>query len=283
MRALAEQRLAEESYRKLFEVLGRRNLRHDARRRAAQRQPGAGADDGLRHAAGSDQRHRRHRGYGLCPSRGAGGIRAADAARRHGPRVRISGSHAQRLGAVALRQRQRRAQRGRRDRPLRGNGARHHRPEARRGRDRRRPPLAADGDRHRARGHQRQGQGAPLRPDEPLHGRHFRGRAGGCDRPHHRRADVALRRGKDRRARQAGAGGRQGARLLRGGIQGFLRPYAAMAGQQAADPGCGRRDREHRHRRARHRRAQARRIRDAQGQGCRGRRRCGTCGRPRIR
>ena len=69
VRALAEQRLAEESYRKLFEVLGRRNLRHDAGRRAAQRQPGAGADDGLRHAAGSDQRHRRHRGYGLCPSR----------------------------------------------------------------------------------------------------------------------------------------------------------------------------------------------------------------------
>ena len=87
VRALAEQRLAEESYRKLFEVFGRRNLRHDARRRAAQRQPGAGADDGLCHAAGSDQRHRRHRGCGLCPSRGAGGIRAADAARRHDPRV----------------------------------------------------------------------------------------------------------------------------------------------------------------------------------------------------
>ncbi len=37
VRALAEQRLAEESYRKLFEILGRRNLRHDARRRAAER------------------------------------------------------------------------------------------------------------------------------------------------------------------------------------------------------------------------------------------------------
>ena len=54
--------------------LGRRHLRHDARRRAAQRQPGAGADDGLRHAAGSDQRHRRRRRYGLRPSRGARGI-----------------------------------------------------------------------------------------------------------------------------------------------------------------------------------------------------------------
>ena len=49
-----------------------------------------------------------------------------------------------------------------------------------------------------------------------------------------------------------------------------VRPYAAMAGQQAADPRCGWRDREHRDRCARHRRAQARRIRDAQGQGCRG-------------
>ena len=35
--------------------------------------------------------------------------------------------------------------------------------------------LLQNGDRHRAGGHQRQGQGAPLRPDEPLYGRHFRG------------------------------------------------------------------------------------------------------------
>ena len=57
VRALAEQRLAEESYRKLFECFGRRNLRHDAGRRTAQRQSGSGADHGLRDAAGSDQRH----------------------------------------------------------------------------------------------------------------------------------------------------------------------------------------------------------------------------------
>ena len=69
VRALAEQRLAEESYRKLFEGLGRRHLCHDAGRRAAQRQSGAGADDGLRHAAGSDQRHRRRRPHRLRPSR----------------------------------------------------------------------------------------------------------------------------------------------------------------------------------------------------------------------
>ena len=88
---------------------------------------------------------------------------------------------------------------------------------------------------------------------------------------------------EDRRERQAGAGGRQGARLLRGGISRFLRQHAAMAGQQAADPRCGRRDREHRHRRARHRRAQARRTRDAQGQGRRRKPRCAICGKPRIR
>ena len=61
----------------------------------------------------------------------------------------------------------------------------------------------------------------------------------------------------------------QGARLLRRGIHGFLRQYAAMAGQQAAAARRRRRDRKHRHRRARHRRAQARRTGDAQGQGCR--------------
>ena len=50
---------------------GRRNLRDDAGRRASQRQSGAGADDGLRHAAGSDGRRRRHRRSDLCPSAGA--------------------------------------------------------------------------------------------------------------------------------------------------------------------------------------------------------------------
>ena len=249
--------------------LGRRHLCDDAGRRAAQRQSGAGADDGLRHAGGSDRRHQRHRAHDLCPSGGARGISGADAARRHGARVRISGAPARRRDALALRQRHRGARRGRRGGPLRRHGARHHRPEARRGRDRRRPPAAAAGDRHRARGDQRQGQGAALCPDEPLHGRHFRHRAGGRDRPHHHRPDVALRRGKDRRERQAGAGGGQRARLLRGGIHGFLRQHAAMAGQQAAAARRRGRDREHRHRRARHRRAQARRTGDAQGQGCR--------------
>src|SRR3981081_975491 len=37
--------------------------------------------------------------------------------------------------------------------------------------------------------------------------------AGRRERPHHPRADVALRRGEDRRERQAGAGGGQGARI----------------------------------------------------------------------
>ena len=66
--------------------------------------------------------------------------------------------------------------------------------------------LLAAGDRHRTRGDQRQGQGPALCPDEPLHGGHFRHRSRGCDRPHHLRPDVALRLAKDRRKRQAGVG-----------------------------------------------------------------------------
>ena len=61
VRALAEQRLAEESYRKLFEGSVDGIYVTTPARRAAQRQSGAGADDGLRHAAGPDRRHRRHR------------------------------------------------------------------------------------------------------------------------------------------------------------------------------------------------------------------------------
>ena len=160
VRALAEQRLAEESYRKLFEASvdgiyvttpGGALLNANP---ALARMMGYATPQDLINGIGDIA------GHDLRPSRGAGGIRAADATRRHGPRVRISGAHAQRCGALALRQRQRRAQRRRRDRPLRGNGARHHRSEARRGRDRRRPPFAANGHRHRARGHQRQGQGS---------------------------------------------------------------------------------------------------------------------------
>ncbi len=177
VRALAEQRLAEESYRKLFEASvdgiyvttpGGALLNANP---ALARMMGYATPQDLINGIGDVAE-----AVYLSPG-GAGGIRAADAARRHGPRVRIPGSRARRCGALALRQRQRRAQRGRRDRPLRRHGARHHRPEARRGCDRRRPPAAADGDRHRARGHQRQGQEPAIRADEPLHGRHFRHRA----------------------------------------------------------------------------------------------------------
>ena len=97
---------------------GRRNLRDDAGRRASQRQPGAGADDGLRHAAGADGRRRRHRRSDLRPSAGARRISEADAARRHGSRVRIPGSRPRRQGALALRQRDRRSRRDRRGRAL---------------------------------------------------------------------------------------------------------------------------------------------------------------------
>ena len=76
---------------------------------------------------------------------------------------------------------------------------------------------------------------------------------------------------------------RQGARLLRGGIPGFLRQHAAMAGQQAADARCRRRDREHRHRRARHRRAQARRSRRCARPRTPPKPRCAICAKRRTR
>ncbi len=51
--------------------LGRRHLRDDPGRRAAQRQSGAGADDGLRDAGAVDRRHQRHLAHDLCGSGGA--------------------------------------------------------------------------------------------------------------------------------------------------------------------------------------------------------------------
>ncbi len=83
----------------------------------------------------------------------------------------------------------------------------------------------------------------------------------------------------DKRVLAAG----KGARILRGGVSGFLRQSAAMAGQQAAAARCRWRDRAHRHRRARHRRAQARRAGDAQGQGCRRSRAAQSARDPAIR
>ena len=183
--ALAEQRLAEESYRKLFEgsVDG-----------IYVTTPGGAllnANPALARMMGYDTPEQLISSisdiatFGLRPSGGARAIPVADAARRHGARVRIPGAPARRRDPLAFRQRHRGARRSRRGHPLRRHGARHHRPEARRRRDRRRPAAAAAGDRHRARGDQRQGQAAPLYPDEPLYGRHFRHRADGRDRPHH--------------------------------------------------------------------------------------------------
>ena len=177
VRALAEQRLAEESYRKLFEASvdgiyvttpGGELLNANP---ALARMMGYATPQELINGIGDVAD-----GVYVDPPARAEYQRLMRA-RRHGARVRIPGACAGRRGALALRQRQRRAQRGRRCRPLRGHGARHHRSEARGRRDRRRPPLAAAGDRYRARGDQRQGQAAALRPDEPLHGRHFRNRA----------------------------------------------------------------------------------------------------------
>ena len=118
VRALAEQRLAEESYRKLFEgsvdgiyvtTPGGELLNANP---ALARMMGYATPQDLINGIGDIAADR------LRPSRGARRIPAADAARRHGARVRVSGARARRRGALAFRQRHRRAQRARRGRPL---------------------------------------------------------------------------------------------------------------------------------------------------------------------
>ena len=102
VRALAEQKLAEESYEKLFEMLDRRHLCHDPAGPDPQRQSGAGAHHGLQLAGSPDQRHQQHRGFDLCRSGGARGIRAADGARRHGARLRVPGAATRRRHPLAV-------------------------------------------------------------------------------------------------------------------------------------------------------------------------------------
>ena len=204
--------------------LGRRDLCHDAGRRAAQRQSGAGADDGLRHAAGSDQRHRRRRRHRLRRSAGARGISAADAARRHGARVRVPGARR----ATARSSGSPTAPAPCATRPARSSATRERcATSPTRSAPKMRSPKAAACcsmviDTVPAVINVKDKQLRYVLMNRYMAGI-FGIEPGGCDRPHHRRPDVALRRGKDRRERQAGAGGRQGARLLRGGIQG-LRP-----------------------------------------------------------
>ena len=116
--ALAEQRLAEESYRKLFEGSvdgiyvttpgGALLNANPALARMMGYDTPQDLIDGIGDIADTD----------LRPSAGARRISDADAARRHGSRVRISGSRPRRQGALALRQRDRRARRDRRDRAL---------------------------------------------------------------------------------------------------------------------------------------------------------------------
>ena len=159
VRALAEQRLAEESYRKLFEGSVDGIYVTTPAGALLNANPALARMMGYDTPAGADRRHRRHRRNDLRPSGGARGIPAADAARRHGARVRVSGARSATAtilwlsdSATVVRDEAGEVVR------YEGHGARHHRPEARRRRDRRRPAAAAAGDRHRARGHQRQGQ-----------------------------------------------------------------------------------------------------------------------------
>ena len=102
IRALAEQRLAEESYRKLFEGSVDGILRDDAGRASSQRQPCACADDALRFPGRTHSWHQRHFRGRLCRSASPCAVSAADAARRHGARIRVSGAAARRIYFMAL-------------------------------------------------------------------------------------------------------------------------------------------------------------------------------------
>ena len=115
---LAEQRLAEESYRKLFEGSVDGIYVTTPGGALLNANPALARMMGYDTPQRSDGRHRRHRRSDLCPSAGARRISEADAARRHGSRVRISGSRPRRQGALALRQRDRRPRRYRRGRAL---------------------------------------------------------------------------------------------------------------------------------------------------------------------
>ena len=116
--ALAEQRLAEESYRKLFE--GSVDGIYVTTPAGAL----LNANPALARMMGYDTPEDLIRGIGdisqtiyVHPEARAR-IPAADAARRHGARVRISGAPARRRDPLALRQRHRGARRKRRGRPL---------------------------------------------------------------------------------------------------------------------------------------------------------------------
>ena len=177
--------------------LGRRNLRHDARRRAAQRQPGAGADDGLRHAAGSDQRHRRRRRYASMsiPRRGRN---TSALMQRDGMVREFEYQVRPRNGAVLWLSDSASAVRNEAGEIVRYEGTVRDITDQKRAEDaiaegRRLLQMVIDTVPAVINVKDKQ---PPLRADEPLHGRHFRRRAGGSDRPHHHRPDVALRRGR---------------------------------------------------------------------------------------
>jgi len=126
-------------------------------------------------------------------------------------------------------------------------------------------------------------KGTALRPDEPLYGRHFRGRAAGRDRPDHRRPDVALL------ARPKTDENDKRVLTVRRELGFYEEEYKDSAGnmrqwlrQQAADRGRRRRDREHRHRRARHRRRK-RGEQECARPAMPPKPRCAICAKPRIR
>ncbi len=270
VRALAEQRLAEESYRKLFEgsvdgiyvttPAGALLNANPALARIMGYETPEALISGISDIAQHD----------LRSSGGARGIPVADAARRHGARIRISGAPARRRDPLALRQRHRRCA-TKPARSIRYEGTVRDITDQKRAED-----AIAEGRRLLQQVIDTVPAVINVKDKQlryVLMNRYMAGIFGiePADAIGRTTSDLMSRYGAQKTDEndQAGAEGGQGARILRGGISGFRRQSAAMAGQQAAAARCRRRDREHRHRRARHRRAQARRTGDAQGQGCR--------------
>ena len=118
VRALAEQRLAEESYRKLFEASIDGIYVTTPGGIVVNANPALARIMGYEIGERAHPKRQRHRRDDLPPACCARRISAADAARRHGARVRVSGPPPRRRHPLALRQRHGRARRGRRDRAL---------------------------------------------------------------------------------------------------------------------------------------------------------------------
>ncbi len=118
IRALAEQRLAEESYRKLFEGSVDGIYVTTPAGQILNANPALARMMLYDLPEGTHSRHQRHFRRRLCRPASPSALSANDAARRHGARIRVSGAAARRIDFMALGQRYSRSRRSRRDHPL---------------------------------------------------------------------------------------------------------------------------------------------------------------------